>query len=98
VFFTEAARTDLTRYPHLAARFESRIQTLAARPDRGHPLTAALLGTRSLELTRQGGGFRAVYRWNREGNYVLVFALGPHATVYQTATERYPPPEPSADG
>jgi mRNA-degrading endonuclease RelE of RelBE toxin-antitoxin system len=98
VFFTEAARTDLKRYPHLAARFESRIQTLAARPDRGHLLSEALAGTRSLELTRQRGGFRAIYRWNREPNYVLVFALGPHATVYQTATERYPPPEPSAGG
>ncbi len=97
MLFSQAARADLKRYPHLATRFQSRIQTLGARPDRGHPLTAALAGTRSLELNRQGGGFRAVYRWNREGNYVLVFALGPHATVYQMAMERYPPPEPSAD-
>ncbi len=57
-----------------------------------------LAGTRSLELTRQGGGFRAIYRSNRKGNYVLIFALGPHVTVYQTATERYPLPEPLVDG
>jgi hypothetical protein len=53
-----------------------------------------LNGTRSLELTRQGDGFRAVCRWNRESGNLIVFAIGPHATVYETATERYPPPEP----
>jgi mRNA-degrading endonuclease RelE of RelBE toxin-antitoxin system len=94
VYLAEAARADLTRYPHLAARFASRMQTLGVRPDRGHPLTGVLAGTRSLELTHQGGGFRAVYRWNRAENYVLVFAIGPHATVYETAAERYLPPKP----
>jgi len=97
VYLAEAARADLARYPRLAARFASRIQTLAARPDRGHALAGVLAGSRSLELTHQGGGFRAVYRWNRTANYVLGFAIGPHATVYEVAAERYPPPEPKAD-
>jgi len=94
VLLSEAARADLARYPHLAARFASRIETLAARPDRGHPFTGILAGTRSLELTHRDGGFRAVYRWNRVSSYVIVFAIGPHATVYATATGRYPPPAP----
>jgi hypothetical protein len=48
----------------------------------------------SLELTKTGDGFRAVYRWNREAHYVVVFAVGPHRTVYATAATRFPPPEP----
>jgi hypothetical protein len=42
------------------------LNTLRTRPDRGHPLTGDPLGAcRSLELTHAGGGFRAVYLWNR---------------------------------
>lgn len=94
VRITAEADNDLDRYASLTDRFYRAIRTLADRPDRGHPLTGRLRECRSLELSRLGGGFRAVYVWERERNIVTVFAIGPHATVYDTAAQRFPPPQP----
>jgi hypothetical protein len=61
VFITEDAEADMDHHRSLVARFEKTIATLAERPDRGHLLTQDPLGgLYGLELTRQGGGFRAV--------------------------------------
>ena len=85
------AERDLARLRSHAARFLARIQTLAAQPERGHPLRGVLAGARSLVLSYQGGGYRAIYVYDAAKNECRVLAIGEHATVYQTAAQRFPP-------
>ena len=79
------AERDLRRLRSHAARFLTRLQTLATRPERGHPLA----GARSLVLSQQGGGYRAVYIYDVLKNECRVLAIGEHATVYETAVRRF---------
>jgi len=83
------AERDLRRLRSHAARFLTRLQTLATRPERGHPLRGPLAGARSLVLSQQGGGYRAVYIYDVLKNECRVLAIGEHATVYETAVQRF---------
>ncbi|MHB8574699.1 MAG: type II toxin-antitoxin system RelE family toxin [Dehalococcoidia bacterium] len=86
------AQRDLQLLRSHAAQFLSRLQTLSARPERGHLLRGALAGARSLVLSYQGGGYRAVYVYDPAKNECRVLAIGEHATVYETAAYRFPAP------
>ena len=91
VHLTDAAKKDLAAEPGLAPRILRKLATLAERPVRGHPLSGRLAGCRSLELSQKQGGYRAAYYVLDAERLCIVFAIGPHATVYKAANRRYPP-------
>lgn len=92
IIFLPGTRHDLQRLRSHATVFLARLQTLATRPERGHPLRGALAGARSIVLSRQGGGYRAVYVYDAAKNECRVLAVGEHATVYERAAQCFPPP------
>jgi mRNA-degrading endonuclease RelE of RelBE toxin-antitoxin system len=91
VVLLPGAKGDLQHLRSHAAQFLTHIQTLATRPERGHPLRGPLAGARSLVLSYQGGGYRAVYVYDIAKNECRVLAIGEHATVYDIAVQRFPP-------
>jgi mRNA-degrading endonuclease RelE of RelBE toxin-antitoxin system len=91
VVLSPEARADLGRLRSLLPRFIKQFRTLETRPERGHPLRGALVSCRSLVLSRVGGGYRAVYIYDREHNECYIFAIGEHATVYGLAQQRFQP-------
>jgi mRNA-degrading endonuclease RelE of RelBE toxin-antitoxin system len=86
-----SAQRDLQRLRSHAAQFLRRIQTLSTHPERGHPLRGSLAGARSLVLSYQGGGYRAIYIYDHLRNECRVLAIGEHAKVYEMAEQRFPP-------
>lgn len=97
VELTADARDDLSKLPGHAPQFIKKLATLTTHPRRGHPLRQDLKHERSLELTRAGGGYRAVYHVFEPVRTVVVYAIGPHKTVYDTAQKRHPAPEPKSE-
>ncbi len=86
------ALCDLTALRGHSAQFLTRLETLATRPERGHPLRGSLAGARSLVLNYHGGGYRAVDVYDAVKNECPVLPIGEHATVYEKAARRFPPP------
>ncbi len=97
VYVSERAERDLDDIPSRSDRFSAAIETLAVNPERGHVLREDLSRCRSLVLSHGHGGYRAVYQVFEDIRAVVVFAIGPHRTVYDTARRRYPPPKPEAE-
>src|SRR5581483_2428753 len=89
VVLSGGAQNDMDARPGLYPRIANALLTLEDRPERGHPLTGALRGCRSLILSHSQGGFRAVYILRRAQRRCVVLAVGPHATVYAVAAQRY---------
>ena len=98
LIYDPAVLNDLRRLRSLAPRSLKQLQTLRWNPERGHPLRGILYPSRSLVLTQQGGGYRAVYVYRAEDNACVVFAIGEHATVYEVAARRFPPEVPPTNG
>ena len=94
VELTADAKDDLRELPGRAPQFIKKLATLTTHPERGHPLRQDLKHERSLELTRAGGGYRGVHNVYEHAGVVVVYAIGPHKTVYATVDRRYPSPEP----
>jgi len=98
LIYDPAALNDLRRLRSMAPRFLKQLQSLRWNPEHGHLLRGTLYPSRSLVLTQQGGGYRAVYVYRAEENACVVFAIGEHATVYEAAARRFPPQAPPANG
>ncbi len=96
VNLTAEARDDLRKLPGHAPQFIKKIQTVAEQPNRGHPLRQGLRHDRALNLTGGQRGYRAVYHVFAPVRTVVVYAIGPHKTVYDTAQKRHPAPAPDS--
>jgi mRNA-degrading endonuclease RelE of RelBE toxin-antitoxin system len=94
--YTSQALSDLQRLRGHARRFLKQLESLRQRPDRGHLLRSELYPSRSLVLSYESGGYRAVYLYDERSNRCLVYAVDEHATVYDAARRRFPP-EPATE-
>jgi len=97
VVLTRHARQDLLAAPGLRSRIARALMTLEDRHERGHRLSGRLAACRSLVVSHSHGGYRAVYTVEPLRRVCVVFAIGPHATVYEVAERRYPPPAVEGD-
>ncbi len=82
VELTEQAEKDLQRLRPWTARAVRVLARLETEPYRGHALSGALRGARSLEFSLQGSGvFRAVYVVIEAERTCLVVIVGPHENI-----------------
>jgi mRNA-degrading endonuclease RelE of RelBE toxin-antitoxin system len=88
--YTPQAEKGLKDFRGQAERARATILVLRTDPTRGHTLTGALAGCRSLgfKVPGQRATYRAAYVLNPERRRVVVFAVGPHEGFYETAQRR----------
>jgi len=68
-------RTESEGWIGRAPQFIKKPATLTTHPEHGHPLRQDLKHERPLELTRAGGGYRAVYHAYEHARVVVVYAI-----------------------
>ncbi|MBA3643310.1 MAG: type II toxin-antitoxin system RelE/ParE family toxin [Chloroflexia bacterium] len=85
-----AAQKDLkVLKPHEAQAIRA-VLKLENDPMLGHVLQGSLRGVRALEFNLKGGGtYRAVDTIPGSDRVCVVFLVGPHENIYQTAERRW---------
>lgn len=89
VELTARAEKDVDRLRGLRGKALRALMQLEQDPLKGHTLTGALRGVRSLEFSLPGGAYRAAYVVMENGDICLIFIVGSHGNFYEEAVRRY---------
>jgi len=85
-----AAQKEIKALKHHEAQAIRAVLKLENDPMLGHVLQGSLRGVRALEFTLKGGGaYRALYTILGSDRVCVVFLVGPHENIYQTAERRW---------